>query len=183
VQAYALPTDLRQHPAVRRFAAANVRAWSEETPKSTSIAGGLDARRPTQHPMPLAHKGSRLLVGKYLTHEELFGRRSLPEDFRVELSRFPSDLLLHMCSALNILLFGWSPYLDKDLHDPARREALSGRASSNRTRPLCTTVSSSSAALGSQGSAETRPKRASPAHLVARHDAAVHDGERPARDC
>jgi hypothetical protein len=67
--------------------------------------------------MPLAHKGSRLLVGKYLTHEELFGRRSLPEEFRVELSRFPSDLLLRICSALNILLFGWSHYFDKDLHD------------------------------------------------------------------
>lgn len=67
--------------------------------------------------MPLAHKRSRLLIGTYLTHEELFGRRSLPEEFRVELSRFPSDSLLRICSGLNILLFGWSPYLDKDLHD------------------------------------------------------------------
>jgi hypothetical protein len=67
--------------------------------------------------MPLEHKGSGLQVGRFLTHEELFGWRSRPEDFNAELSRFPSDLVLRLCCAVNFLLFGWSSHFDKNLHD------------------------------------------------------------------
>src|SRR5487761_480742 len=67
--------------------------------------------------MPLAHKGSGLQVGRFLTHEELFGWRSTPEEFNAELSRFPSDLVLRLCCIVNFLLFGWSSHFDKDLHD------------------------------------------------------------------
>jgi hypothetical protein len=67
--------------------------------------------------MPLAHKRSGLIVEAFLTHEQLFGWRSSPNEFNAELLRFPSDLLLSICSALNMLLFGWSAYLDKDIHD------------------------------------------------------------------
>jgi hypothetical protein len=67
--------------------------------------------------MPLAHKGSGLVVETFLTYEELFGRRSLYEEFKAELLRFPTDILIRLCGALNMLLFGGSPHFDKDLHD------------------------------------------------------------------
>src|SRR5713101_4710453 len=67
--------------------------------------------------MPLAHKGSGLIVDAFLTHEQLFGSRSSPNEFNAELLKFPSDLLLSICSGLNMLLFGWSPHFDKDIHD------------------------------------------------------------------
>jgi hypothetical protein len=67
--------------------------------------------------MPIEHKTSGMLVETYLTHEELFGRRSTADEFRAELLRFPSDMLIRVCSTVNILLFGWSKNLDKDLHD------------------------------------------------------------------
>ena len=67
--------------------------------------------------MSLVHKNSGLLVDTYLTNEELVGRRSTPEEFRRELFRYRREGLLRLCSALNMLLFGWSPYIDKDLHD------------------------------------------------------------------
>jgi hypothetical protein len=58
-----------------------------------------------------------MIVETYLTYEEMSGRRSTFDEFRAELSRFPSDVILRACSALNILLFGWSRHFDKDLHD------------------------------------------------------------------
>ena len=63
--------------------------------------------------MPLKHAKSGLLVDTYLTNEELVGRRSTLDEFRRELSRYPSATLVRICSALNILLFGWSSHLDK----------------------------------------------------------------------
>jgi hypothetical protein len=67
--------------------------------------------------MPIQHKGSGIIVETYLTYEELSCRRSTFSEFHAELSRFPTEGLLRVCSALNILLFGWSPHFDKDLHD------------------------------------------------------------------
>ena len=67
--------------------------------------------------MPLMHSKSGLLVDAYLTYEERFGRRSSIEEFRRELARYRSEDVIRLCSALNILLFGWSKYFDKDLHD------------------------------------------------------------------
>jgi len=67
--------------------------------------------------MPIQHKGSGIIVETYLTYEKLSGRRSTFGEFHAELSRYPSDIILRVCSALNILLFGWSSRFDKDLHD------------------------------------------------------------------
>ncbi len=67
--------------------------------------------------MALKHAKSGVVVNTYVTNEELVGSRSSLEEFRRELSQFPSATLLRICSALNILLFGWSRYLDKNVHD------------------------------------------------------------------
>jgi hypothetical protein len=67
--------------------------------------------------MPIQHKGSGMIVETYLTYEELSGQRSTFAEFHAELSRFSSDVVLRVCSALNILLFSWSAHLDKSLHD------------------------------------------------------------------
>src|SRR5215469_6782681 len=86
--------------------------------------------------MPVAHKGSGLIVETYLTHQELFGRRSSLEEFKAELLKFPSDLLLSVCSTLNMFLFGWSTQFDKDQHDRLVNFLCPGASQAIKHRPL-----------------------------------------------
>ena len=88
--------------------------------------------------MPFAHKGSGLIIDAFLTHEELFGRRSSRDEFNAEILKFPTDLLLSICSALSMFLFGWSPHFDKDIHDRLVDALCPGASQAIRRGPFVT---------------------------------------------
>ena len=86
--------------------------------------------------MAIKHNKTGLVAETYLTYEELSGRRSSPEEFKQELCRFPSDRLLRVCSAVSLLLFGWSARFDKRRHDQLAEKLCPLALPHLKARPL-----------------------------------------------
>ncbi|MCL5044079.1 MAG: hypothetical protein M1336_02195 [Deltaproteobacteria bacterium] len=86
--------------------------------------------------MAIKHNKTGLVAETYLTYEELSGRRSSPEEFKEELCRFPSELLLRLCSAVSLLVFGWSARFDKRRHDQLAEKLCPLALPHLKARPL-----------------------------------------------